>query len=203
MRLLAFAAALLAALSACGQHFRVAVELPCDTLSGRATLTICDGTQRRPQYSARVRQGQCWFEGRLMENQPYWAEVRHPSLATPWGFFIEAAEVIRVTPSGVSGSVSDSLHRLHCLDQMPEGLFRQGDTSLVLFSAPYCEPCKRAADSLAHLNPLLLDVEEHPEYWDRFALPHIPYLLLAAPDGTVLQRDLRWWETKRILFNYQ
>lgn len=252
---------MLIAMSVFGQTFRVSVELPEPVASGRATLTIWDGTQGRPQYSARVREGRCHFEGRLLRDQPFWAEVRHPSLGQPIGFFLERGN-LRLTDGHVYGSESHSqweylrrgdalafvrdnpghllspsllymsdapyaelqplfdslrdeaLHSSHYpalrqrLAQMalsaegarlPDSLLRPDGPTLLLFATPWCEPCQRAADSLAEFNPVILNVEDDPTLWDRFALPHIPFLLLASPEGIILERDLRWWEAKRIL----
>ena len=260
MRRLLLVAVLSFTMSAFGQTFRVSVALPSDTAAGRATLTILDGTQRRPQYSARVRQGQCTFEGRLMAHQPYWAELRHPSLREPLGFFLEPGR-IAIEGHRVIGSEShsqwaslqegdpvdfarqnpdhllsptllfqsglpyaelqpladslrgDALRSSHLQPlrqlllqlahssegaRLPDSLLRQGATTLLLFTAPWCEPCQRAADSLAAYQPLLLDVEQDPTLWDRFALPHIPFLILASPQGVILHRDLRWWEVLKL-----
>ena len=257
-----FFALLLWSVSASGQTFSVSVSLSPEA-TGRATLSIYDGTKLMPQYSARVAQGRCVLQGRLLKAQPYYAELNHPSWAAPVGFFIEPGEMT-VEQGHVRGSKANSEYRMlleqpdnleaYVLDQpsslyaptllllhlthlpyveqqhlfdslrgdalasshykplqarlelmgrtaegarLSDQLFGGEHPTLLLFTAPWCEPCQRAQRELEALHPYVIDLEQQPRLWDDLAIPYIPYIITLDTTGVILQRDLRWWEVRR------
>lgn len=98
------------------QQFSVSVVTP-EEWTGRASLSIHDGTKNLPQYSARIQEGKCTIEGELMQNHPYYAELKVPQIKTAVEFFIESSHItIRLNkkdPSDakISGSKSNSEYR--------------------------------------------------------------------------------------------
>jgi len=104
--------------TATAQRFDIRLLIPHGEYADRISLSIYDGSKRMPQYSARLRQGECTFEGTLMKNQPYYAELSYPQWNGPIGFFIEpgsiTVDVNGIPPEGVHvrGSKSNSQYRM-------------------------------------------------------------------------------------------
>lgn len=78
--------------------------------------------------------------------------------------------------------------------------------TVFLFGASYCSQCEQAQRQLAgadsRWHTVVCRLDDDPRGWDaewvdRLAIDHIPYILLVAPDGTILERDLRIWELEK------
>lgn len=94
-------------------------------------------------------------------------------------------------------------------------LFCDSLCHVFLFGASYCSQCNQAQKQLQQLSRggslwdmVVCRLDDDPRGWDAdwvdsLAIDHIPYIILVAADGTILERDLRVWEVERILNNTQ
>jgi len=83
--------------------------------------------------------------------------------------------------------------------------------NVFLFGASYCGQCLQAQRQLQQLSvndslwhTVVCRIDDDPRGWDadwvdRLAIDHIPYIILVAADGTIVERDLRVWELEKKL----
>ena len=88
-------------------------------------------------------------------------------------------------------------------------LLRDSVYHVFLFGATFCSQCERVQQQLRQLScgdslwhTVVCRVDDDPRGWDadwvdRLAIDHIPYIMLVAADGTIVERDLRIWELEK------
>lgn len=102
---------------------------------------------------------------------------------------------------------SDTAHRRVATDT----LLCDTTYNVILFGASFCGQCEqvrrqlqRLSEGEMRLNIVVCRIDDDPRGWDAdwvdlLAIDHIPYLLLVASDGTIVERDLRVWEIEKNL----
>lgn len=89
-----------------------------------------------------------------------------------------------------------------------DSLWNEKDYNILLVGSSYCSPCKRMLSTMAQAFPELtvasIDVDSLAGGWDaplmqQLDIDHIPYLLVIGPDRSIVARDARVWELKRII----
>lgn len=120
----------------------------------------------------------------------------------------QRVERIRATQEGAKlprFEFVDSNHRKVATDT----LLRDSVYHVFLFGASFCGQCEQAQQQLRQLSrgdslwhTVVCRIDDDPRGWDadwvdRLAIDHIPYIMLVAADGTIVERDLRIWELER------
>ncbi len=79
----------------------------------------------------------------------------------------------------------------------------------LLVGASWCSQCDNAYSQLNTNFPDMkistIDINRQPKMWDSpvinsLAVDHIPFIILLAPDGTIMSYDIRVWEVKTSSF---
>lgn len=79
--------------------------------------------------------------------------------------------------------------------------------TVLLFSTSYCTQCHRAEKELKKrkgCKTVVCPIDNEHNGWDAdyvrmLAIDHIPYLILIDKQGTIVARDVRWWEIDRLM----
>ena len=81
--------------------------------------------------------------------------------------------------------------------------------TLLYFSASWCDLCKQQLDEASRMldgastQLLVINIDDNPNGWDahylkQLSVDHLPYMIWVDKSGTVVARDIRIWELKKL-----
>lgn len=87
-------------------------------------------------------------------------------------------------------------------------LLKDSTFDLLIVGASWCQQCKNAHDIVRRdapdVNVIVVNIDDDAKGWDseiiqKLHIEHLPYLILIAPDNTIVAQDLRAWEVGRFV----
>lgn len=123
--------------------------------------------------------------------------------------------LLQQSHDSLSSSVDGKMPDIHFVGSNKEvlhtsNLLTDSAYNLLIVGASWCQQCKTAHDIVrrdaADVNTIVVNIDDDTKGWDseiirKLRIEHLPYLILIAPDNTVVARDLRAWEVERTLKN--
>lgn len=87
-----------------------------------------------------------------------------------------------------------------------DSLLKDNTYNVLIVGAKWCKQCRNAYNivrkEVPNANIILINIDDDIKDWNaevvkKLKIEHIPYLILIAPDGKIVAKDIRAWEIKR------